>query len=992
VRCARRCYSQASVPSPVEAYLTRLRRRAALMHAARAAIAACGATAVAFAVFAVAIGPLGEPAIAWIAWIAVFAAAAAVAAWAWWTFRPWRGTGVARLLRDAAPELPSAARSAFELARTPSFSPAMVQAHQQRVVRALEAIPPKSIVRWAWLQHRSVALGAAGIAIAAFALTTERGNAGAYALVHPGVRAEDGARLAVVFSSVTAHLVYPSYLDRAPTTIPDPTLLEVPHGTSIEVTANARIDADRAALRVAGRPIPMERTGQGRFVGRFVAREDGPLVLRLRSPGGDWVNDAVERRVHVIADEAPRVSLSDPAIDQVLEEPRSLPIIWEASDDVGLARVDLVVRTPDGQQSRRRLATYEEPLWPPISGGTAPLDLASFNLARGDTVTLWLEAFDGDVVSGPNVGRSSEISITIATLAALRDRDLGALEDVLAQGIQLLADRLERPAPTSDDAARLRFSALEDATGDFAVALHDHADALSRTSARSSDLAIYREMAARVRRLTHEERLAHGSRIAAIEERQAIDARATAELERDVLTLDDMLGRARVEDAAQIARELEALRREMTSLLAELRRTSSPEARERLMAAIANAQARLRELYARIAEMGTQVPQEFMNAGEAGAMQESADALEQLRQALERGDLDAADRQLSALQRQIDQLARSLGQTEEGFVEERFGPRERAFAEAMDALVGLEAEQGQLARRGVERRSRAARRALEAVGGTDNRAGRRLAEETQRVREALEALDREHLAEFEQETYDRVRQRLIDTEDALSTGDLGEAQSMAEAAADDLAGLSRDLDLSALMFPGHEGQTRADSERARAANHALRGLRREIAGALPDVSAHLEASDRTEMRGDHGRQGEARAAAEALAEQFDRGNEGVALDDRAAGELHDAAAAMERAADALNRGDALESAQHEEDAARRLTELRERLEQDSQQGGGSSGEEGSGMPQGGAVQIPDADQFEGPMEMRRRLLDAMREGAPRGYEEAVRRYYEGLLR
>ena len=44
------------------------------------------------------------------------------------------------------------------------------------------------------------------------------------------------------------------------------------------------------------------------------------------------------------------------------------------------------------------------------------------------------------------------------------------------------------------------------------------------------------------------------------------------------------------------------------------------------------------------------------------------------------------------------------------------------------------------------------------------------------------------------------------------------------------------------------------------------------------------------------------------------------------------------------------------------------------------------------MDIPDADQFEGPMEMRRRLLDAMREAPPEGYEDAVRRYYEGLLR
>ena len=75
------------------------------------------------------------------------------------------------------------------------------------------------------------------------------------------------------------------------------------------------------------------------------------------------------------------------------------------------------------------------------------------------------------------------------------------------------------------------------------------------------------------------------------------------------------------------------------------------------------------------------------------------------------------------------------------------------------------------------------------------------------------------------------------------------------------------------------------------------------------------------------------------------------------------------------------------------TELRERLEQQQQndQGGGGGGGSSS-MDFDRPVDIPNADEFEGPMEMRRRLLDAMREAPPAGYEEAVRRYYEGLLR
>jgi hypothetical protein len=44
------------------------------------------------------------------------------------------------------------------------------------------------------------------------------------------------------------------------------------------------------------------------------------------------------------------------------------------------------------------------------------------------------------------------------------------------------------------------------------------------------------------------------------------------------------------------------------------------------------------------------------------------------------------------------------------------------------------------------------------------------------------------------------------------------------------------------------------------------------------------------------------------------------------------------------------------------------------------------------VRIPDGSDFVGPAERRRRVLDAMRDDAPGGFEDAVRRYYEAILR
>jgi len=978
----------------VARYLARLRRRAATLHILRAGIAVAGAAAVVFALAALLVGPLGGPLAAGAAWLVLVGVTAAGVATAWRRFAPLRGAGAARLLSAVVPELPSAARSAYELELHPPAhaSAEMIQAHARRVQKELRFITPSHVVRWQELAHRVVWLGLGGLVLAGVLLSSERGAAGAYALIHPGERDAEGERVAVAFSTVSARLTYPSYLARDPIEVLDPSVLELPRGTSVEVRAAARIDATAASLRVGDTTIPMERSDDGRYFARFVAREDAQIVLRARQPNHEWVRDATPRTLAVLDDESPAVSLLDPSEDLVVRQLDELLMRWEVTDDVGIATVDLVVRGADGQEQRRRISSHVEGEMPAEDAGHAPLDLAIYTLARGESLTVWIEARDGDVVNGPNMGRSRDLTITLASEATERERRLASLEALLDTAIHTLADRLERRVPEAGEEALNRFEALRVSTEGFMRALREQLDAMRAEGGEETDIGLLREIVSRVRRLLHEERIAHGRTPESLASRERIDARVVTELEDDVLTLDDLLGRARIQDAAEIARELEALRREIHSLLSEVVRTDSPEARRRLLAAIARAQARMRELMARVSRMGTNVPQEFMNRGEM-PMGETSDALQSLREAVQRGDLSEAEQLLSDLRSQIDAIARQLGQTEDDFSEARgFGPRERAMANAMEALSGLEEEQQRLSSRGTERRSRAARRALESIGGRDNRIGRQLASDVESVRSSLESVGREHLAGFEQSGYDRVRERLRDTEDALRVGDLGEARANAEAAQRDLSLLSRDLDLSALMFPGHEGETAQDADRARGANDELSTLRRHLDEALPDVASHLDASDRSEMRGDLGDQRQASRAADRLSEELATGPGGTPLSEDASRAVGEAATAMEVAEEALSEGDPLESARAQEEAARRLTELREELEeqQRQQQGGGGGGASSPDFDR--PVDIPNADAFEGPMEMRRRLLDAMRGAPPTGYEDAVRRYYEGLLR
>lgn len=962
------------------------------MHALRASVALVGAAGAVFGLAAAAVGPLGGALATTFAWALVFAAVGAVGTWAWRAFAPLRGAGVARLLGRVAPELRSAARSAYELERDPPAhaSSAMLAAHAAQVERELRFIRPSHVVPWRELRHRAVGLGVMGLALAGALLASERGSAGAYALVHPGERDAEGERVAVAFSDVSARLTYPSYLRREPVEIRDFATLEVPRGTTVELRAKPRIEASEATLRTGDVGVPMERDPEGHYFARFVAREDTPLGLRLRNTDGEWVRDAIVRSVRALSDEAPTIALSEPTEDLVVDELEEIALFWDATDDVGLATVELVVNDANGQEHRRRVATYGGDDPPETTSGEGTVDLALYALAPGESVTVWLEARDGDVVNGPNHGVSRELTITVASEATRRDERLAGLEALLDRGLHTLADRIEGEEPEEEEGARARFARLDASTEGFARALAEEADAMRGDAARQADVGLVREMASRVRRLLHQERVAHGRRLAPHRARRTLDERFGTELEDDSLTLDDLLQRARIADAAAIARELESIRREIGSLLAELQRTDSPEARRQLIAAIARAERRLHELRERMGQMGTEVPQEFMNRQELSAT-EMASNLAELREAAERGDLDRAEELVARLRREIDALARELGRTGEEHAEARFGPRDRAWANAMEGLEELEGAQQGLANRGTARRSNAARRAFESIGGRDNRIGRRLGEDMEAVRESLNEIDRRHLASFEEDGYDRARARLTDARDALRAGDLAEAMDMADVAARDVSRLARDLELSALMFPGHEGETSSDASHARRTDTLLDGIRRRLDEAVPDVAEHVDPADRSAMRGDRERQHDAFEAAQGLAGRFAEGPDGAPLSEDAARELAETAAAMRRAEGALGGGDPVESARSQEEAARRLSELLDQLQQEQQSGGGGGGGGSSSEPTR-PVDIPNADEFEGPMEMRRRLLDAMQESAPAGYEDSVRRYYEGLLR
>lgn len=977
--------------SMLDRYLAQLRLRAACFLIARGVVAGVGAGALLFSLGAWTAGPLAGGKAVTMVWAITLAGVLGTFILTLRPTRRWVGGGASRLLGSVRSDLVSRARSAFELIQAEDgLSRELVLAHVEQVGRELGEIPPSRVVPWTWLKHPSIGVGFMGVLGAiVFVFAVDRAAGGTWALLHPGQHDETGTPIAAAFNDVQARLVFPSYLAREPRIVRDMTRLEVPAGTTVELSGRVRMDASAAELEFAGARIAMTVDGE-HVRARFLSRVDSALGLRARTSDGTWVRDATARSIRIVPDEAPAVVMITPNEDATIEPDESIAVIADVSDDIGIGSIDLVVRFPEGREQRRRVLTPQ----PSIAHWTGSdiLSIAELEVAPGDRVEVWIEAADNDDVTGPHVGRSSSRTLTVASAATRRQESLAELDALVDLAIHTLADRLETLAPEEENAARARRTSLRSGTERFVRALSEFATH-ARSGVAPQDAALYGEAARRVRRIDQAEEQLHGATLGSFSARQRADERMGAELEEDVLLLNDLLTRARIGDAAEIARELESLRREIASLLQELRRADTPEARAALLSAIARAEQRLADLRARMSRLGTTVPEEFANARQNEAA-ESQDALAAIRQAVESGNLDAAQQALTRLEQEIDALAGALGNHEESFAEERFGPRNRALADAYDRMMGLEAEQRELARRTTEVRAAAARRALERAGERGSENARRLAPRTRNIRQALAPIDRERLSSMEREAIDAVRQRLHDAEDALSTGDLGEANRMVESAGEELGNLARDLSLDAMMFSGHDGHTARAAQAANDAERQLRDLRRALDDALPRLGSHLDASESGQMRADAPRQREAERAASDLAGAFEQGPDGTPLSPEASAALREISQWMNESARHLDGTDPAHAARAQEEAARRLTELREQLDSERQRSsGGGGGEGGQSRPEvAGRVRIRDRSDFEGPMELRRRLLDAMHDAPPDGYEESVRRYYESLLR
>jgi hypothetical protein len=944
--------------------------------------------------------------------LALLGTAGAWAWLAWW--RPRQRTQgdveVARLVGSAAPTIASDLLSSVELerelgqapepGRDPRFSAELTLAHAESTATRLHALRPAALFPDAAVRQAARRLaGVCAVHALVLVLWPSTLASGWRRLWHYGGRS--AAPLAAVpvpeplVGDLGITLVYPKYTGRAPFTVPASSGdVTAPRGTQVQIEARALKPAVRAAMVVEGKDerIPLEVRGTTLRT-TFVL--DHALVYRFELTGerGRPLVELDAHRLELEPDHAPRVELVAPADDLEVSEHKRIELGYAVDDDYGLTELTLV------WQARGREGKKKLPLRPGRSAqGKLMWDLADVAPEPGERVAYHLEAKDNDDVSGPNLGVSRSYYLRVYSPRD-KHRDLVERQRALFEAaVALLADRLEAPPFELEPRQELGRR-----TQDLALQLAQLIPLLEKDPLAPKKLTSELDaMRARLLRLAQEEEtllagFAHrAARAGAPSPKSALsaltpmDQKLVAELEKDVITLDDWLARQQLEEMLAIADDIRQHRDRLAKLMEDYRRTGSDKLRAEIERELGILEALERELLEKRARLGAEVADRFVNS-EAMALEEHQDCLGKVRELVAAGDVAGAAKQLEKCQRYLDAGQRALEDGLRGLRGERFSEEEKAYAELLDEINELEREERQIGRDIDELEQRYRERAAEVAKEKGNPARDKAKKLVEKAKKELGKVPRDGLTPFAQEEYDTVMKRLDDVDKMLDDGDVAEALSMARQAGEGLDAVLQDLDDD--MSDGEPWSDKTDEalQAAHRSQPTVEDLVDELEKATPKPQEIMSREDRAQMDELNRRQKALEERTRKLGQKAQK--QGQKLPEQAGQAaqkgLDEAALAMKGAGKRLGELDPAGAEREAEGAADKLAGLKKGLGQSARptmQGRGGQSDDGE-------VKIPGADEYKPPEAFREKVLDAKRKGqAPEDYQEQVEQYYREITK
>jgi hypothetical protein len=790
-----------------------------------------------------------------------------------------------------------------------------------------------------------------------------------------------------IVGDVRVELVYPAYTGLPSRSIAGLSgqLLAMP-GTVVKIEARALMPARGAAelivsedgggvthraVSVEGQQLKTSFTVKHSGSFRFIL---GGGMRRLREPN--------EHRVEIDPDRAPRVDLYTPGDPLELAGPRRIELAYSLDDDYGLGDGDLVWQVNDGPEARKTVLPKQAGR---AASGKLEWDLGELDLQAGARVAYHLEARDNDDVLGPNVGKSRTFSLIVSSPREKHEKSVASEEQLLEATIRQLADRLE----------------LKDLLESLPP-IHNHAEALlvllaqaeQAAQADKPDSDVKKQLAdmhARLAKLVREEetQLTEARRRKKPHGLEAGNAKLVTELERDVILIDDLLGKQRLEELLRVGDEMTQARDRLKQLLAQYKKTRSEALKKEIEREMRELQRKLAELRERASKLASDLPDQFLNRDAMGK-NDMGSQLDKMKQMLEKGDVDGAMAELDRLSSSLDKMMASMEGDLRDYRRDRFTEEEKKLAELEDKLSDLEHDEKQLQNETEAIRQRTRAEAQRQMRDKIEPFQKRAREKVAQLKKHLNDVEKPTLSVWEQEELQRVRQRANELERLLEEADLDEARDAARSVENALRGLGGDLgDDESRAWRGAKPSLKKSREHVEEGSKLAKQVADELDDLTPRPDQLMSQDDQKRMPEMAQRQKATRQRAGELQREIDQMMKpGGHLPQKLPDGIREAGQHMERAEGKLRQHDPRDARGEEDEALQQLGQMKQQLQEQrrprEQMAGGQRDKE--------PVKIPGADEYKAPREFRQDLLEAMKRAAPPEYKDQVKRYYEELVK
>jgi len=826
---------------------------------------------------------------------------------------------------------------------------------------------------------------------------------------------------------------YPEYTGRAPRTLDSASgRVRCLPGTEVQIQATSLDPVREATLRLSapdGAGTAQEDAPEGIAVqvdertltASFIAGRPGSYRFRLVTTDGRTQEERRGHPIEIELDEVPEVALLEPTESPLeVNENDVISLVYRARDDFGLGAANVRWRVLG--TSREGYVELQKDIRRDFFAGEGELDLAALELQPGDRVSYSVEVQDNDPVNGPKVGASRTRELRVYSRRDHHDRVLAAQQAALDELIEVLGDHLEQAFVTSAIERSVPPAEARVERAAEAERLLDEAEAASREDplGRPEVAEAFRQAR---EGLGDRRRSSHLAlrRLARASEHQAESAaayvvgaevRMVDYLERQAVYLADLLNDQRMLDAEALANQLREEQLALREALQEFREAPTEEKRAALAEAIERIQQRVRELTEQLAKLQSSVPTEYVNR-DAMQANEAVRDLDRMQELLESGDFDGA----------MDQVERMLGQTEQMLAQLREGRQElqsREYSEIAQRaqeiwqeLEDVKMRQQELARR-TERIADEVRERSQAKADASDAFIERQLERIARAESEIEAVVPDP-SRPEADAFGTIQQRIRDGARALQAKDFGAAREVLRAGDEKMRELGEQIDRRASQLRRF-GSMFGDAEAVEQAGRGLEAARPPITQVIEDLEALvpnpeklLEQAERDALSEMAELQRELAERAQGLGEQLDELSEQLPIVGPEVGEkIQDAESAMRGANERLSGLDAPGGLGEERRALESLSELQEQMQQMGQsQSGGGAGVPlpfgGGQRPRGGdsdgrdfrtaeRVDIPQPEEFQAPAEFRQDILEAAKQGTVEQFRDAVRQYYEELVK